>query len=187
MKSCTQNPGEVIYLPTGYFHATLNIGETVSLGAVSKTDAWRKIDAERRELAIDAEKYLVPKHVDKDGNLIEGQDLGPEHEDIDSRIQKHLDTHGPNTKLTQLKARLHMKEDGMGAMKLDAQTVESKFHMAIGCDPLDAEMYAYRHAAQQPCFLLCLYPSRFQPTTPNLPRAPTQSALRGVTWAMQEY
>jgi hypothetical protein len=46
----------------------------------------------------------------------------------------------------------------MGAMKLDAQTVESKFHMAIGCDPLDAEMYAYRHAAQQPCFLLISLP-----------------------------
>lgn len=140
MQSCTQKAGEVIYLPDGYFHATIGIGETVSLGVVGKSEKWSGIDAERRELVRSAKQYLAPKHVDKEGNLIDGEDPGPAHADIDSRIQTHLATHGPNSQLAVLKAQMHMHTIGHEPMNADAKTVEDALQMAIGCDPLNTEM-----------------------------------------------
>jgi hypothetical protein len=139
MQSCTQKAGEVIYLPEGHYHATLGIGETLSLGVVAKSEKWQEIDNERRELARDANKYLAPKHVDKEGNIVDGFDVGPDHADIDSRIQKHLAAHGPNTQLSALQALMHVNAVGIKPMKADAKTVEDAFHVALGCDPLDVE------------------------------------------------
>ena len=140
MQSCTQQAGEVIYLPDGYFHATLGIGETLSLGVVGKSQKWSEIDAERQELVRAANQYLTPKHVDKEGNLVDGQDLGPAHADIDSRIQAHLATHGANTRLSVLKALMHTNAIGHKPMKADDKTVENAFQTAIGCNPLDTQM-----------------------------------------------
>ena len=79
------------------------------------------------------------KHVDKEGNIVDGFDVGPDHADIDSRIQKHLAAHGPNTQLSALQALMHVNAVGIKPMKADAKTVEDAFHVALGCDPLDVE------------------------------------------------
>ena len=34
---CFQHPGEILYLPTGWAHATLNLGETVGIGGQTQT------------------------------------------------------------------------------------------------------------------------------------------------------
>ena len=134
---CTLEAGELLYIPDAYYRASLNVGETLTVGAVASTDDWTEFFAEKDRIVAEAEKYLAPKHVDKEGHFIDGQDLGLSQKEIDEMIvafNKKHDT--PDIELTMYQARMHVREDG----KTKAEDVEAAFHNALGADPLSMEM-----------------------------------------------
>jgi hypothetical protein len=134
---CNLEAGELLYIPDAYYRATLNIGETLTLGAVASTDDWDEFFAEKDGIIAEADKYLAPKHVDKEGNFIEGQDLGLPQAEVDAMIVAFNEKHGnPDVELTQYQARMHVREDG----KTEAKDAEAAFHNALGADPLNIEI-----------------------------------------------
>lgn len=132
---CNQEAGEVIYIPDAYHRASLNVGETITIGAVARTDDWNEYFAEKDSIVAEAKKYLAPKHVDKDGNYIEGQDLGLPQPEIDAMIEEFITAYNnPDLDLVLYQARMHVRENRNTA------TAERAIHNALGSDPLNMEI-----------------------------------------------
>ena len=119
--TCTQEPGEILYVPDGFWHATLNIGETLAIGAQAGQTAWAQIHKDRGAL-------LTEVYTAKANGVTEKQ-----VKKLTVKIDKMLKKYGPNSHL--LDAKAGMLANLGGSDDQDSPT-DRAFQAAVAADPL---------------------------------------------------
>ena len=135
-QACTQVPGEILYVPDSFWHATLNIGETLAVGAQAgqtrgykhvKTvpdGGWAQIHKDRGMLLVEvltaAKQQPSAKQVSK----------------LIKKVEKMLRKYGPNTHLLDAKANLLQ---AVNPSAMAGSPTDEAFQAAIAADPLSTK------------------------------------------------
>ena len=93
--TCTQEPGEILYVPDSFWHATLNIGETVAVGAQAGQSGWAQIHKERGALINEVLSASTQKVSSKEAKKLV------------VKVDKMLKKYGANSHL--LAAKVYLK------------------------------------------------------------------------------
>lgn len=94
--TCTQEPGEILYVPDGFWHATLNIGETLAVGAQAGQTSWARIHKERGALINEVQ------------SAAKQQVSAQEAKKLVSKVDKMLKKYGANSHLIGAKVCLQL-------------------------------------------------------------------------------
>lgn len=95
--TCTQEPGEVMYVPDSFWHATLNIGETLAVGAQAGQDGWEVIHKDRGALI---NEVLIASQSQQQ------QVSAKQARKLVTKVDRMLRQYGANSHLLDAKVRL---------------------------------------------------------------------------------
>jgi len=119
--TCTQEPGEILYVPDGFWHATLNIGETLAVGAQAGQTGWAQIHKDRAALLTEVFTAKAAGVTAKQVKKLVG------------KMDKLLKKYGPNSHLLDAKAGMLAN---LGGSDSGDSPADLAFQAAIAADPL---------------------------------------------------